>query len=221
MTCGLRPPADALLIADRRLVVDGGVAAVRVVPALDELDDGEARLDLGGEAPPVEELALERREDALTEGGYRRRRRPTPLTGGRRPRGTEGRRSRTCTGCPGRNDVRRAPTPSGDASPSPTDHAGAPDIEDDGEIEETAQVGMYVMSATQSRSGPAAVSHQRWAEYDAIGQSPGAGLILWREPAPPSWLGTRRISHRQPASVHVHAARVKSRHTRRSRHSPA
>ncbi len=29
--------------------------AVRVVPPLDELEDGQAGLDLGGEPPPVEE----------------------------------------------------------------------------------------------------------------------------------------------------------------------
>jgi hypothetical protein len=48
-----------LLIADRRLVVEGGMLAVRVVPPLDELEHGEARLDLGGEPAAVEELALE------------------------------------------------------------------------------------------------------------------------------------------------------------------
>ncbi len=56
-----------LLIADRGLVVQGGVASVRVVPPLDVLEDGEARLDLGREPSPVEELALEGREGALAE----------------------------------------------------------------------------------------------------------------------------------------------------------
>src|SRR5579862_2075387 len=39
----------------------------------------------------------------------------------------------------------------------PTDDPAAPRIEDDGEVEKPAQVGTYVMSATQRRSGPAAV----------------------------------------------------------------
>ena len=42
--------------------------AVRVVPALDELEDGQAGLDLGREAAAVEELALEGREEARAEG---------------------------------------------------------------------------------------------------------------------------------------------------------
>ena len=57
-----------LLIAHWGFVVEGGVPTMRVVPPLDEFEDGEAGLDLGGEAPPVEEFALERREEALAEG---------------------------------------------------------------------------------------------------------------------------------------------------------
>src|SRR5262245_55408623 len=37
----------------------------RVVPAFDEIEDGEARFDLRAERMPIEELALERREEAL------------------------------------------------------------------------------------------------------------------------------------------------------------
>ena len=44
------------------------VPAVGVVPPLDELEDGQAGLNLGGEPPPVEQLALERREETLAEG---------------------------------------------------------------------------------------------------------------------------------------------------------
>jgi hypothetical protein len=44
------------------------MATVRVVPPFDGLEDGEAGLDLGREAPPVEELALEGGEEALAEG---------------------------------------------------------------------------------------------------------------------------------------------------------
>ena len=40
---------------------------MRIVPALDEVEDRQARLAVGGEALPVEELALERREEALAQ----------------------------------------------------------------------------------------------------------------------------------------------------------
>ena len=53
------------LIAEGRLVVQGGVATVRVVPPFDEVEDGEAGLDLGREPAAVEEFALEGREEAL------------------------------------------------------------------------------------------------------------------------------------------------------------
>ena len=41
---------------------------VRVVPALDEVEDGHPGLGLGGEAAPVQQLALEGGEETLTEG---------------------------------------------------------------------------------------------------------------------------------------------------------
>src|SRR5271156_2365470 len=41
---------------------------MRVVPALDEVEDRQARLDLGLEAAPVEQLAFERGEEALAHG---------------------------------------------------------------------------------------------------------------------------------------------------------
>ena len=41
--------------------------AMRVVEALDEVEHGEARLDLRAEAGPIEELALERGEETLTQ----------------------------------------------------------------------------------------------------------------------------------------------------------
>jgi hypothetical protein len=40
----------------------------RVVPALDEVEDRHPGLGLGGEATPIQELALEGGEEALTEG---------------------------------------------------------------------------------------------------------------------------------------------------------
>jgi hypothetical protein len=40
-----------------------GSEATRIVPAFDEIEDGEARLDLRAEPALVEELALERREE--------------------------------------------------------------------------------------------------------------------------------------------------------------
>jgi hypothetical protein len=57
------------------------MAALRVVPALDEVEDGHPGLGLGAEAVAVEQLALERREEALAQGivvavAYRAHRRP-------------------------------------------------------------------------------------------------------------------------------------------------
>src|SRR5438309_10792003 len=40
----------------------------RVVPAFDEVEDGAARVGLGAEAFAIEQLALERREEALAHG---------------------------------------------------------------------------------------------------------------------------------------------------------
>src|SRR5437660_897176 len=44
------------------------MAAAWVVPAFDEVEEGEARVGLGAEAFAIEQLALERREEALTHG---------------------------------------------------------------------------------------------------------------------------------------------------------
>ena len=44
------------------------MTAPRIVPAFDEIEDGEARFDLRAEPVPIEELALERREEALAQG---------------------------------------------------------------------------------------------------------------------------------------------------------
>src|SRR5437879_13434315 len=40
----------------------------RIVPAFDEAEDGEARVGLRAEAVAMEQLALERREEALAHG---------------------------------------------------------------------------------------------------------------------------------------------------------
>lgn len=42
--------------------------AARIVPALDEVEDGSARLHPGAEPLAIEQLALERGEEALAEG---------------------------------------------------------------------------------------------------------------------------------------------------------
>ncbi len=44
------------------------MAAARVVPAFDEVEDAQARVGVCREAGPIEQLALERREEALAEG---------------------------------------------------------------------------------------------------------------------------------------------------------
>ena len=44
------------------------MAPSRIVPALDELNDGHSGLGLGLELAPVEQFAFERREEALAHG---------------------------------------------------------------------------------------------------------------------------------------------------------
>src|SRR6202158_1070943 len=44
------------------------VTPTRIVEALDELEDGDARFGLGLEATPIEQLAFERGEEALRHG---------------------------------------------------------------------------------------------------------------------------------------------------------
>jgi hypothetical protein len=57
-----------------RLVVQGGVATVRVVPPFEEVEDGETGLDLGREPAAVEELTLEE-----SRGGFRSAGRRSPI----------------------------------------------------------------------------------------------------------------------------------------------
>ena len=54
-----------LLVRDRGVVAERGVAAARVVPALDELEKSHPRLGLRRPPPPVDQLALECGEEAL------------------------------------------------------------------------------------------------------------------------------------------------------------
>src|SRR5207253_5699958 len=49
-------------------VAQGGVAAARVVEALDVIEDGHPRLRVGAPAGPVDQLALQRGEEALGQG---------------------------------------------------------------------------------------------------------------------------------------------------------
>ena len=68
---------------------------MRVVPALDEVDDGHAGLGLGGEAAAVQELALEGGEEALTESIVvgvpdAPHRRPDPGLAAAEPKGDRG-----------------------------------------------------------------------------------------------------------------------------------
>ena len=50
------------------MIADGGVATMWVVPALDELEYGHARLGLGTEAAAIDELTFEGGEKALAQG---------------------------------------------------------------------------------------------------------------------------------------------------------
>jgi len=58
----------APLEVNGRQVVQAGVAAVRVVPSFDELEDGGAGFSLAREAVAIDELAYEGSEEALAHG---------------------------------------------------------------------------------------------------------------------------------------------------------
>jgi hypothetical protein len=78
------------------------MAAVRVVPALDEVEHGHARLELGLEAPPLQEVALQGGEKTLAQGvvvgvPHRAIEGRTPASRQRRPKASE------VTACPGRS----------------------------------------------------------------------------------------------------------------------
>ena len=53
------------LVRDGRVVAERRVAATRVVPPLDEVEERHPRLRLRGKSAPVEQFAFERREEAL------------------------------------------------------------------------------------------------------------------------------------------------------------
>src|ERR1700730_11243646 len=55
-------------VVDRREIVERGMAAMRVVPTLDEVEHHHAGLDLGFETLAVEQLAFEGGEEALAHG---------------------------------------------------------------------------------------------------------------------------------------------------------
>lgn len=54
-------------VADRGVVVERGVPAMRVVEAFNVLEDGHPGLGARAKRAPVEEFALEAGEEALTE----------------------------------------------------------------------------------------------------------------------------------------------------------
>src|ERR1051326_1426233 len=61
----LRLRQHLLFVGYGRAIPQGGVQPHRVVEAFDVAEAGGARLGLRGEAPSLEQLALERREEAL------------------------------------------------------------------------------------------------------------------------------------------------------------
>ena len=61
----MRGGEHLLFVADGGSVAEGGVQPHRVVGAFDERDYGHAGLGLRGEAPPIQQLALEGGWDAL------------------------------------------------------------------------------------------------------------------------------------------------------------
>ena len=58
---------DAPFEADRREVSESGMPAMKVVPALEKFEDGHPGFCLRAESAPVEQLALERRKEALAQ----------------------------------------------------------------------------------------------------------------------------------------------------------
>ncbi len=60
----LQPSIDRFVIA-RRLVVERGVAAVRIVPTFDEVEDCHPRLDLGFKPAALKQLAFQRGKETL------------------------------------------------------------------------------------------------------------------------------------------------------------
>jgi len=50
------------------MIADTGVSTLRVVPALDEFEDGHPSLGQSAETAAVDEFAFERGEEALTQG---------------------------------------------------------------------------------------------------------------------------------------------------------
>src|SRR5437870_10324731 len=131
-------------------MLERGMTASGIVPAFDEVEDREARVGLRAEVLPIEQLALEGREEALAQRVVVR---VADRTHGRPDAGlatplAEGHRGALAALIRVMPDVRRPTLRDGhiqrgqdELSPEmgfhrPADHASAPDIEDDGEIEE-------------------------------------------------------------------------------------
>jgi hypothetical protein len=179
-------------MADRGFVVQGGVTTLGIVPAFDVLEDGQARLDPGGEAPAVEELALERREETLAQGVVV----GVALRGPDRTDGSPGsarrwpiamfRASRT-------SSVRRCP-----AIAQPTTRR-LQASSTTARKRKPAQVGMYVMSATHSRSGPSTLK-ARWTRSGA-GQAAGSPRVVVTK--------VRRLTPTKPAASMRRATRLR------------
>jgi hypothetical protein len=56
------------LVTEERLVAEGRMTPVRIVPALDEVEEGPAGLGRGPKALSVEQFAFQGREEALAQG---------------------------------------------------------------------------------------------------------------------------------------------------------
>ena len=65
---GLSVYLHLLFVADGRSIPEGGVPPGGIVEAFDEAEAGHARLDLGGEAAPLEQFAFEGGKEALAQG---------------------------------------------------------------------------------------------------------------------------------------------------------
>ena len=81
----------------------------------------------------------------------------------------------------------------------PADDSSTPGVDDDGEKQEPAQVGMYVMSATHNRSGPAAVNCR--STRSGAGRAVSARTVVRN--------GFRRLTPCRPAPRSSRATRLR------------
>ena len=68
MGSGNKSSDDKFSRVNRRQIINRRMAAVRVIPSFDKLEDRQACFDLGFETAPVKQLALEGGKETLAHG---------------------------------------------------------------------------------------------------------------------------------------------------------